>query len=121
MRARDGSALVWTALFLLLLPVMLALSVDGAEAVSAHQALETALTEAWDAAGAPDTEPSPATTAMLTALCRENLPASIRLVGPIRVTSQGLTATATVTLPVPLGAVNPLMAVGILPIQWTTP
>lgn len=121
MRVRDGSAIIWTALLLTLLPVMLALTVDGTDAVHAHQVLQTALTEAWEAAGAPTAAPSPTTTATLSALCREDLPASLHLVGSVRVTSQGLTATATVTVPLPLGTASEWMAESTLPIAWTTP
>lgn len=121
MRARSGSALVWTALVLMLLPVMLALGLDGADVVSAHQALQAALTEAWEAVGASTAPPSAAALATLTVLCREDLPPSLQLVSPVRVTNQGLTVTAAVTVSVPLGPVSRWVAVGALPIIWTTP
>jgi Flp pilus assembly protein TadG len=118
-KARNGSALVWTALLLMLLPLMLALSIDGADVVSAHQALQAALTEAWEAVGAPTAPPSAGTLATLTVLCRENLPASVHLTTAVTETSQGLRATAAVAVPVPLGSTSRWTSVGQLPIAWT--
>ncbi len=119
-RRREGSALLWVALLLLLVPAMLGLIVDGADAVSAHQTLQAALTEAWEAVGAPTAPPTAATLATMTALCRENLPASVHLTSVVTETSQGLTVTAAVAVPVPLGTTARWVAVGQLPIVWTS-
>ncbi|MGC8488416.1 MAG: hypothetical protein ACP5QO_09395 [Clostridia bacterium] len=119
-QARRGSALVWAAIVLTLLPAMLGLVVDGTAAVTAHQTLEAALTEAWEAVGAPTTPPSAGTLAAMTVLCRDNLPASVHLTSAVTETSQGLRATATVAVPVPLGTTSRWVAVGQVPIAWTS-
>ncbi len=100
---------------------MLGIIVDGADAVSAHQALQASLTEAWEAVGAPTSPPSPTTLATLTTLCREDLPASLHMTGPVKATSTGLTVTAALSVPVPLGSTGRWAAVGQLPITWTAP
>jgi len=118
---RRGSALLWAALVLSLLPVLVGLSVDAATVLSAHQVLETALTEAWETLGAPTSAPSPATLSLMTALCREDLPESLQLSSPVEDTPSGLTVSAVAALPIPLPSVHYGEATATLPISWSLP
>jgi Flp pilus assembly protein TadG len=118
-RRRAGSALVWTALVLALLPVAAVVIVDVPAVVAAWQSGEAALTEAWQATGRSDRFPSSAQLATMTDICAQTLPSDVSLSTPVVVVDDGLSAQMAVRLPLPLLNMRTTSVTLTLPIAWT--
>jgi Flp pilus assembly protein TadG len=115
---REGSALVWTALVLTLLPSAALVIVDGPATVAAWQSGQAALTEAWQATGTSHRLPSAAQLATMTSLCAEVLPSDVHLSSPVAAVSSGLTTQVTVLLPLPVLDVRTVSVTLTLPVTW---
>lgn len=92
--SRQGSQLLWLAIWMSVLPILLALLVDGTAVLNAQATLAAALTEAVRvSAGGPT----------LTRDFRDDLPVSLAAAASLSASTTGVTAIAPVRLPVALG------------------